>query len=196
MKHEARATQGATRRLWPWLAILLTTAAAAFGLRAGGRLWACSCGRFRVWTGEAWGAETSQQLLDPYSFTHLLHGVLFCGALALIAPRLRWKWRLWLAIAAEAAWEVFENSEMVIRRYREATAALGYTGDTVVNSLGDMLACGLGFVLARRLGWRRSALLFAATEVLLLVWIRDSLLLNILMLIYPLDAIRAWQAGH
>ena len=101
------------------------------------------------------------------------------------------------AVAAEAAWEIIENTDFVINRYREATAALGYTGDTVVNSLGDIAACALGFLLARALGPLRSVLFFVAVEVLLVLWIRDSLLLNVLMLVHPSDAVRAWQAaGH
>ena len=177
--------------------VAATLAATAWQLRAQGRAWVCSCGRLLFWTGEAWGADTSQHLFDPYSFTHALHGIIFCGLLALAAPRLRPAWRLCLAVLAESAWEIAENTDAVIRRYREATAALGYTGDTVVNSLGDILACGVGFEIARRLGWRLSLAAFALVEIALLVWIRDSLLLNVLMLLYPSDEIRAWQAaGH
>ena len=135
--------------------------------------------------------------MDPYSFTHVLHGFLAYGLLTLIAPRLSAVWRLWLAISIEALWELVENSEFVIRRYREQTAALGYQGDTVVNSLSDILLCGLGFALAHRLGFRLTAALFVATEVALGAWIRDGLLLNVLMLIHPIDAVREWQAaGH
>jgi hypothetical protein len=184
------------RKAWPWLAVVAVLAASAFELRRQGRLWICSCGRFRPWVGDAWSSETSQQLFDPYTFTHVLHGFVICGLLAWGLPRLHWTWRLWLAITIEATWEVIENTNFVIQRYREMTAALGYTGDTVVNSLGDIAAYGLGFLLARRLGLLRSVLLFAATEVVLLFWIRDSLLLNILMLIYPSEKLRAWQAGH
>ncbi|MDQ3805389.1 MAG: DUF2585 domain-containing protein [Acidobacteriota bacterium] len=184
------------RRAWPWLGVLAVLAVAALLLRRQGRLWACACGRLLFWTGEAWGPDTSQHLFDPYSFTHVLHGVVFCGVLAWGLPRAPRAWRLWLAVAAEAAWEVIENTEFVINRYREATAALGYTGDTVVNSLGDVLACALGFLAAQRLGLARSAALFLLIEVVLLVTIRDSLLLNVLMLVYPLDGIREWQAGH
>jgi len=101
-----------------------------------------------------------------------------------------------LAIAFECAWEVIENTNFVIQRYREATASLGYQGDTVVNSLGDILCCAVGFLLARRLGWWRSIVLFLATEAVLLVWIRDSLLLEVLMLIHPVEAIKAWQMSH
>jgi hypothetical protein len=135
--------------------------------------------------------------LDPYSCIHLLHGFVLCGLLTLIVPRLSAIWRLWLAVLIEAAWENLENSEFVIRRYREETAALSYHDDTIVDSLDDILVCGLGLVLAQRLGFRRTFALFLLTEVSLALWIRDNLTLNILMLIFPIDAIREWQAaGH
>ncbi|MFL6231478.1 MAG: DUF2585 family protein [Pyrinomonadaceae bacterium] len=181
---------------YPWLCALLTVAAAAFQLHRQGRLWACACGRVLAWTGDAWSAETSQHLFDPYSFTHLLHGFAFCGLLALAVPRLAPRWRFCLAILFESIWEIVENTNYVINRYREATAAFGYAGDTVVNSVGDITACAVGFALARRLGWRRTLVAFALVELVLLVTIRDSLLLNILMLVHPSDAIKAWQAGH
>ena len=127
----------------------------------------------------------------------MLHGFVLYGLLALVAGRLSPGWRLWLAVSIEALWEVVENSEFVIRRYREETAALGYHGDTIINSLADILVCGLGFVLARHLGFRRTFALFVVTEVTLAIWIRDNLTLNVLMLIYPIDAIKEWQAaGH
>jgi hypothetical protein len=117
--------------------------------------------------------------------------------LALIVPRLSAVWQLWLAVSVEALWELVENSESIIRRYREETAALGYHGDTIVNSLGDILVCGLGFVVARALGFRRTFALFVLTDVTLAILIRDNLTLNILMLIYPIDAVKEWQAaGH
>ena len=184
------------RGTWPWVAVVTVLLVTAYQLRSQGRLWWCSCGRLLLWVGDAWSSDTSQHLFDPYSFTHMLHGFLFCGLLAWGIPRLSPVWRLCLAISAEALWEVAENSDFVIRRYRETTAALGYQGDTIVNSLGDIVTCGLGFVIARRLGFRRSLALFVVTEVLLLIWIRDSLTLNVVMLIYPVDAIKAWQASH
>ena len=183
-------------KIWPWLAILIVLAATAYQLRSQGRLWRCSCGRLLLWSGDAWSSDTSQHLLDPYSFTHMLHGFVFCGLLAWCASRLLPVWRLSLAVSAESLWEVIENSDSVIRRYREATAALGYQGDTVVNSLGDILTCGLGFMLARGLGFCCSLALFLMVEIVLLIWIRDSLILNVLMLIYPVDSIKAWQTGH
>ena len=136
---------------------------------------------------EAWSSDTSQHLLDPYSFTHVLHGIVLFWLIGWFAPRLSWARQLWLPVAAEAVWEVGENSDFVIQRYREAAGALGYFGDTVVNSLGDIMMCGLGFVLARYLGFGCSLALFIAVEVVLLFWIRDSLLLNVLMLIYPVE---------
>jgi Protein of unknown function (DUF2585) len=193
-RHEG--TRGAlTLTLRPLLASIVVLAAAMFELRAQGRLWLCDCGRVRAWVGGAWSAETSQQLFDPYTLTHVLHGLAFCGLLALLLPRVEWRWRLALGVAAEALWEVVENTNFVIRRYREATAALGYNGDTILNSLGDVVACALGLLIARRLGWLRSVLLFAATEVFLLFWIRDSLILNIILLLYRSERLRAWQAG-
>ena len=170
--------------------------AAGAALRAEGRRWLCSCGEFRAWTPDAWGPTTSQHLFDPYSLTHVLHGFLFFWLLAAAAPRLGAPWRFLAAIAAEALWEVVENSEFVIRRYREATAALGYEGDTVVNSLGDVAACALGFLVALRLGAWRTLALFLLVEALLLVWIRDSLLLNVLMLVHPVESVRRWQTGQ
>ena len=183
-------------KVWPWLAAAAVGVASAVLLRLEGRLWFCACGRLLPWVGDAWSADTSQHLFDPYSFTHVLHGFAFAGLLALLLPRAGWRWRLLLAVLAEAAWEVIENTDFVINRYREATAALGYNGDTVVNSLGDVIACAAGVLLARRLGLVKSLLVFALTEVVLLFWIRDSLLLNILLLVYPSEAVKAWQAGH
>jgi hypothetical protein len=186
----------APRKSWLWPALAAVVAAAALELRRQGRLWVCDCGRVAAWVSDAWGSETSQQLFDPYSFTHVLHGFIFAGLLALLLPRAGWRPRLLLAVAAEAVWEVIENTDAVINRYREATAALGYNGDTVLNSLGDIAACALGFLLARRLGALRTALVFILTEVALLFLIRDSLLLNVVLLVHPSEKLRAWQAGH
>ena len=130
-----------------------------------------------------------------------MHGFMFAGILLVlfryvIKHNVATAWRLVIALAAEAAWEILENTNTVIDRYRATTAFLGYHGDTVVNSIGDILCCGIGVLIARKLGWLRSLPIFIATEILLLFWIRDSLLLEILMLIYPLDAVRQWQLGH
>ena len=183
------------RKLWPWLVIVAVVLITAVLLHAQGRLWICACGRIDLWAGNIHSADNSQHLLDPYSFTHVLHGLVFYGVLAWAFPRLAVAWRLALAISLEALWEIVENSAFVIQRYREATLALGYEGDTIVNALGDLLCCGIGVLLARQLGFRRSLALFVVTELVLIVWIRDSLLLNIVMLLHPFEAIKAWQLG-
>lgn len=113
--------------------------------------------------------------------------------MVLVFSRLRAGWQLALAVVLEVVWEVFENTNFIIDRYRSETAALGYNGDTIVNSYGDTLCCLAGFLIARQLGWRRSLIVFALLELILILWIRDSLLLEILMLIAPIDAIRGWQ---
>jgi hypothetical protein len=177
------------------VATVATFAVTALALRLEGRLWWCACARPLLWISEAWGTETSQHLFDPYSFTHLLHGVVFYLALSLFGRRVPERWRFVIALIVEAAWEVFENSPFVIDRYR-ATAALGYTGDTIANSLGDVISCAAGFGLAHKIRARWSAVVFAATEILLLVLIRDSLLLNVVMLVYPVEAIKRWQLGQ
>lgn len=162
-------------------------------LRVQGRLFLCACGYFEIWTSDTCSSNNSQHLLDPYSFTHVLHGFLFFYLVALFFKRLARSWQLVLAIALEAVWEVFENSSFVIDRYRTATAALGYQGDTVVNSVGDLLCAVIGFQIARQVGVRWSLLLFLLFELILILWIYDSLLLQILMLIRPIEAIKAWQ---
>lgn len=184
------------RKIWPWLALVFVLAATALQLHHQGRSWWCSCGRAFLWTSNAWGSLTSQSFLDPYSFTHILHGLMFCGLLTLLIRGLPTSRRLCIAITMEAAWELIENTDTVIQHYRAATASLGYQGDTVMNSLGDIMCCGIGFMIARQLGWWRSLVLFIVTEAVLLIWIRDSLLLEIIMLISPISAIKAWQVGQ
>ena len=164
-------------------------------LRAQGRLWWCACGEPVPWSWDIWTRHNSQHVVDPYSFTHVLHGVLFYGALAWAVPRWPVAWRLGLALALEVGWEVLENSTFVIERYRTATLALEYSGDSIINSVGDVAACALGFFVARRVGLWPSVALFLVTEGVLLLWIRDDLLLSTVMLIYPLEAIMTWQMG-
>jgi hypothetical protein len=184
------------RKTWPWLVIVSVLVATAFQLHWQGRWWWCSCGRAFLFTPSGWGSLTSQTFLDPYSFTHVLHGLIFCGLLTLLIRGLSPNWRLCLAIAAEAVWELIENTDTVIQHYRAATAALGYQGDTVMNSMGDIMCCAIGFAIARRLGWLRSIVVFLIIEAALLICIRDSLVLEILMLVRPFEAIKTWQMGH
>ncbi|CAN5694563.1 DUF2585 family protein [soil metagenome] len=184
------------RKLWPLLALAAVLMAATVQLNTQGRSWWCSCGQLFLWAGDIWSSHNSQHLLDPYAFTHVLHGFVFFWLLSWLLPRIPGLWQLSLAILLEALWEVFENTEFTIQRYRETTAALGYYGDSVANSLGDVATCGVGFLIAQRIGLRLSVVAFAVTELVLLIWIRDSLLLEILMLIYPIDSLKAWQLGH
>ena len=183
------------KKLLPWLAMALVLAGTVVQLRHQGRVWWCACCGWNLWAGDIWSSHNSQHLVDPYSFTHVLHGLLFFGAIVWLLPRLPFAWRLFMAVVLEAAWEVAENAPFIIRRYREGTIGLGYEGDSVVNSIGDILCCVLGFVLARYLGFRKSAILFVVTELVLLFWIRDNLTLNVLMLTCPIDAIKHWQMG-
>jgi hypothetical protein len=148
-----------------------------------------------LWTSSAWSEHTSQHLFDPYTFTHLLHGFVFWWLLAWWSTPRRDPFLLLTGVVAESAWEVLENSQFIIDRYRAATAAIGYSGDSVVNSLSDILSCSLGLLLARWLGWRKAFAVFIATEVILVLWIRDNLLLNVLMLICQPEALKQWQMG-
>jgi len=171
----------------------------ALVLWAEGRRFFCACGEFRFWVGDTCSSSNSQQLFDPYSFTHVLHGFVLFWLLALVFKRRAASsantgaWQLALAIALEATWEVFENTRFVIEHYRAETAALGYTGDTIVNSFGDLTCAFVGFLLARSLGLKWSLIVFVLIELILAVWIHDSLVLQILMLIRPVETIKLWQ---
>ncbi len=154
----------------------------------------------RIWHGSAWSPHTSQHFLDPYSFTHLLHGFLFLAVLSLVGRARGWgilglATLLPAAVALEGAWELIENSPLVIARYRANTASLEYSGDSILNSMGDLACCGTGMAVAYRLGRDRALAVFLATELALLAWIRDSLVVNMLMLVWPIAAIKAWQQG-
>ena len=162
-------------------------------LRAEGRMFLCACGYFAVWVSDWCSSNTSQQLLDPYSFTHILHGFLFFWLITLLFRHLPRGWQFWLAMLLEGAWELFENTSFVINKYRTETAALGYQGDTIVNSFGDLACALIGFLVARRLGVRRSLIVFVLIEAVLIIWIHDSLLLQLLMLLRPIEAIKLWQ---
>jgi hypothetical protein len=178
-----------------WLALGTTLTVTVTLLRVQGRLWWCACGGWSpIWI-DTWSSHNSQHLLDPYAFSHVAHGLIFCGALAVTVPRLAMRWRFALAVAIEALWEVVENTEFVINRYREVTASLDYHGDTVGNVMGDIATCALGFLLAQRLGLWRSVAVFVIMEVGLLLWIRDNLTLNVLMLLWPVEAVKQWQIG-
>lgn len=153
-------------------------------------LW-CKYG-FAVWTG-AWTHCTSQNLLDPYSLSHILHGIAFYWLLRVMGPRIELHWRLVAAAGIEVGWELLENSAWVIERYREQTAALDYSGDSIVNSLSDVLMAAIGFGLAARVSWKAAVIVFVVFELTMLYIARDNLTLNVLMLFTPLEAVKQWQ---
>ena len=177
-----------------FLALAILVAVGAIEL-AMGRNPICTCGTVELWIGTRDSPKTSQMLADWYSLSHIVHGLLFYAGLWLIARRWPVERRFLLALLIEASWEVIENTPIVIDRYRATTAAIGYTGDSVVNSLSDISMMALGFLLARKLPIWGSIALLLVLEVVPLFTIRDNLVLNVLALIAPIHAIQAWQAG-
>jgi hypothetical protein len=155
----------------------------------------CKCGYVKVWHGVVFSAENSQHISDWYTFSHVIHGFAFYGLLWLVGRRWSLGVRLVLALLLESGWEILENTDMVINRYREVTIALDYYGDSVLNSVCDILAMALGFFLAWRLPVWVTIALTIFLELFVLYFIRDNLTLNIIMLLYPLDGIRTWQGG-
>ena len=182
--------------LGPWVAIALVVTAAVIVLNVEGRRWWCPAGDLLPWSWNIWSQHNSQHLVDPYSFTHVLHGVLEFWILGLLFPRLRVAWRLFLAVLVESSWEMAENSSYVIQRYREETISLDYFGDSIINSLSDIFCCATGFVIAYKLRFWWSLALFVTTEIVLIFWIHDSLIINIIMLLFPNDTIRNWQLAR
>src|SRR5580765_1739437 len=178
-----------------WLLALLIVAAAAAILLVMGRNPICTCGSIDLWVGTRDSPKTSQMLADWYSLSHIVHGLIFYALLWLVARRLGVGPRFLIALFIEASWEVIENTPMVIDRYRATTAALGYTGDSVINSLSDILMMALGFLIARKLPVRASVLLLLVLEIVPLFVIRDNLTLNIWTLLAPNKTVQAWQAG-
>jgi hypothetical protein len=160
-------------------------------LRLMGRVGWCKYG-FSIYS-PAWSHCTSQNVLDPYTLSHVLHGVIFYWVLVPLAPRLSLAWRLVVALAVEIGWELLENSPWVIERYRQNTASLDYTGDSILNSLSDVTAAALGFALASRFSWKAAVAVFVIFELWALALARDNLTLNVLMLFWPIEALKQWQ---
>jgi hypothetical protein len=173
-----------------FVAVLVLTAGAELWM---GRSLLGPDGKFGWWEGNIWSSENSQRLADPYSFSHIVHGILFYAVLRLVARKLPVRRRLLIALALEAGWETLENSPFIINRYREATISLGYVGDSVLNSLSDILMMAIGFAFASRVPARVSVAAVVVMEVGCALWVRDNLTLNIIMLIHPVDAIKHWQ---
>jgi hypothetical protein len=170
-------------------------AAAAAVLLAMGRHPICTCGVVDLWVGARDSPKTSQMLADWYSLSHIVHGLLFYAALWLAWRRAPVEWRFLVALLVEAGWEVVENTPLVIDRYRATTAAVGYSGDSVINSLSDIAMMCVGFLAARKLPVWASVALLLMLEVVPLFVIRDNLFLNVWTLLAPNPAVQAWQAG-
>lgn len=162
-------------------------------------------GHFGWWDNNIWGNENSQRVADAYSFSHIIHGMLFYGVFWLISKRLPerfrngFDWRYWFvgSLVIEGCWELLENSPLIINRYREATIALGYVGDSVLNSVCDVVMVMIGFMIARFSKLWMSVMLIVILEIGCLFWIRDNLTLNVIMLVHPVESIKVWQSeGH
>ncbi|MFT6820902.1 MAG: hypothetical protein ACJATT_004731 [Myxococcota bacterium] len=219
-----------TKSWWPMGVAIAFALTSAITLSQMGRVVWCAQGDLVPWSFDIWSPHNSQHILDPYTFTHVLHGVMFYGILAIVfsdgakrraflgrilsadtldslAPKIWFKTlilafgkrqlriRLMIAVVLESIWEVVENSQWIIDKYREATISLDYNGDSIMNSMADIGACIAGFMLAASLPVWGSVAFFIVVEVFLAWWIKDSLILNIIMLTYPIEAIKTWQSG-
>ncbi len=175
----------------------LLVAVTAGILLAMGQIPICKCGFVKVWHGEVFSSENSQHLTDWYTFSHVIHGFAFYLLFWFVGRKYNWPvgLRLVLAVVVEAVWEIFENTDMVINRYREVTISLDYYGDSVINSTADIFAMVVGFLLAWRLPVWAVIFLTVAMEVIVGYYIRDNLTLNIIMLLYPNETILNWQAN-
>lgn len=179
----------------PWMMISVAVIALAAILLAMGRSPICDCGYVKLWEGDPNGPGNSQHVADWYTLSHVIHGFLFYWATRMAAPRASFAWRLFAAVLVEAAWEIVENTSWIIDRYRDATISLQYYGDSVLNSVMDLLAMMLGFWLASRLPVRATVAIALGFEILTVWLIRDGLALNVLMLLWPMEAVRVWQGG-
>ncbi len=179
-----------------WLIIIALPFVHMITLSLMGRVWWCKLGDWNPISLDAWGPHNSQHIFDPYTFSHILHGVFFFFFFNWGPMKKSPAWGLLICALLEAGWEILENSPIIIDRYRAATAAVGYLGDSVMNSTADIIFCMLGWWIARAIGLFKSILFFLVLELGCLWWIRDNLTLNVIMLIRPIEAIRNWQSGN
>ena len=156
----------------------------------------CECGSVKLWEGVVLGPGNSQHVSDWYTPSHIIHGILFYLLLRYALPKSSVPTRLLLAVGIEASWEIFENTPLIIDRYREQALALGYMGDSILNSVSDTIAMIAGFMLASKARVAIAVLLVIALEAFVGYMIRDNLTLNIVQLLMPIDSIAEWQAGN
>ncbi|MBX8784378.1 DUF2585 domain-containing protein [Ochrobactrum sp. GRS2] len=189
----------ASKPYWQWdkilLIIVITAAIQAVILYMMGRVPVCECGTIRLFVNEVNSNENSQQFFDWYTLSHIIHGFIFYGLFWLIAPKAPLHVRLLLALGLEIGWELVENSNFIIERYRANTSSVDYFGDSILNSVFDTLSMVLGFFLAARLPIWVIIVTAVFFEILALIVIRDNLILNVIMLLHPVDFIRQWQSG-
>ncbi|WP_377294442.1 DUF2585 domain-containing protein [Rhizobium sp. SG2393] len=189
------AAEGGNRKLaWLGLAALLLIAQ-IITLRAMGRIWICDCGFVKLFEANATGPGNSQHIADWYTFSHIIHGFIFYAATKAVWPRASAAFRLVPAVIVEMGWEILENTPLIIDRYRSATVSLDYYGDSILNSSMDTIFMAIGFLAALRLPVAFTIGLAIVFELLTGYLIRDNLTLNVIMLVWPVEAIKAWQAA-